>query len=72
MKYRLASSIWSLPMTIYVQKDSPGPDKNSNRLPAPDGPIYMAMRLYWLKTAAPSVLTAGDGTWQPPGIVKVN
>ena len=32
-----------------------------------DGPIYMVMRLYWPKTKAPSILPAGEGTWQPPG-----
>ncbi|MFM0203720.1 DUF1214 domain-containing protein [Paraburkholderia fungorum] len=32
--------------TIYIQKDSPGKDMESNWLPAPDGPIYLAMRLY--------------------------
>jgi hypothetical protein len=26
------------------------------------------MRLYWPKTEAPSILPAGEGTWQPPGI----
>ena len=39
--------------------------------PAPNGPIYLVMRLYWPKTAAPSILPAGEGTWQPPGIVRV-
>ena len=28
------------------------------------------MRLYWPKTEAPSILPAGEGTWQPPGIAK--
>jgi hypothetical protein len=56
-------------LTIYVQKDSPGADKESNWLPAPDGPIYMVMRLYWPKTEPPSVLPPGDGTWKPPAIV---
>ena len=55
-------------MTIYMQKDSPGADKESNRLPAPDGPIYLAMRLYWPKTEPPSILSTGAGTWSPPGI----
>jgi hypothetical protein len=36
--------------TIYVQKDSPGKAKEANWLPAPDGPIYMVMRLYWPRT----------------------
>lgn len=58
-------------VTIYIQKDSPGADKQANWLPAPNGPIYLAMRLYWPKTEAPSILPAGEGSWQPPGIVKV-
>jgi hypothetical protein len=56
-------------LTLFIQKDSPGADKESNWLPAPDGPIYLVMRLYWPKTEAPSVLPPGSGTWQPPGIV---
>ena len=58
-------------LTLYIQKDSPGADKEANWLPAPNGPIYLVMRLYWPKTEAPSILPAGEGTWQPPGIVKV-
>jgi hypothetical protein len=56
-------------LTLYIQKDSPGKDKQSNWLPAPDGPIYLVMRLYWPKETPPSILPAGKGTWQPPGIV---
>jgi hypothetical protein len=56
-------------LTLYIQKDSPGADKESNWLPAPDGPIYMVMRLYWPKTEAPSVLPPGEGSWQPPSIM---
>ena len=33
-------------ITIYLQKDSPGKDKESNWLPTPAGPFYMAMRNY--------------------------
>jgi hypothetical protein len=55
-------------VTIYIQKDSPGPDKEGNWLPAPDGPIYLVMRLYWPKVEAPSILPAGEGTWKPPAI----
>jgi len=58
-------------LTIYIQKDSPGEDKEANWLPAPDGPIYMVMRLYWPKETPPSVLPAGSGTWQPPAIEPV-
>jgi hypothetical protein len=56
-------------LTLYIQKDSPGADKEANWLPAPDGTIYLVMRLYWPKTEAPSILPAGKGTWQPPAIV---
>ena len=59
-------------VTIYVQKDSPGKAKESNWLPAPDGPIYLVMRLYWPKQTPPSILPPGDGTWQPPAIVKAD
>jgi len=55
-------------LTIYIQKDSPGKDKESNWLPAPNGPIYLVMRLYWPKTEAPSILPPGKGTWQPPAV----
>ena len=60
-------------LTIYIQKDSPGKDKESNWLPAPNDEIYLVMRLYWPKpsTENPSILPAGKGTWEPPGIVLV-
>jgi hypothetical protein len=58
-------------LTLYIQNKSPGADKEANWLPAPDGPIYLVMRLYWPKTEAPSILPAGEGTWQPPGIKRV-
>ena len=59
-------------LTLYVQKDSPGTDKESNWLPAPNDLIYMVMRLYWPKTENPSVLPPGKGTWSPPAILKIN
>ncbi len=59
-------------LTLYIQKDSPGKDKEPNWLPAPDGPIYMVMRLYWPKTEAPSILPPGEGGWQPPALVRVD
>jgi hypothetical protein len=57
-------------LTLYIQKGSPGAEKESNWLPAPNGPIYLAMRLYWPKTEPPSILPPGEGTWKPPGIVQ--
>src|SRR5262249_17540336 len=32
---------------IYIQKDSPGADKESNWLPAPAGKFVLMLRLYW-------------------------
>lgn len=58
-------------LTIHIGKDSPGPDLEGNWLPAPDGPVYLVMRLYWPKTEAPSILPPGEGTWAPPGMVKI-
>jgi hypothetical protein len=59
-------------LTLYIQKDNPGADKESNWLPAPNDLIYLVMRLYWPKETPPSILPPGDGTWKPPGIVKAN
>ncbi len=56
-------------VTLYIQNKLPGKPKESNWLPAPDGPIYLVMRLYWPKETPPSILPAGEGTWKPPGIV---
>jgi hypothetical protein len=52
----------------YIQKDSPGEAKEANWLPAPNDTIYLVMRLYWPKTTPLSILPAGEGTWQPPGV----
>ena len=57
-------------ITLYIQKDSPGPDKEANWLPAPNDTIYLVMRLYWPKPTPPSILPAGNGTWNPPAIMK--
>ncbi len=51
--------------TLYIQSDSPGKDKEANWLPAPKGPFFMAMRLYWPK---PEAL---DGTWKAPPAQRV-
>lgn len=55
-------------LTLYIQKDSPGKDKESNWLPAPDGPAYVVMRLYWPKEHSPSIY---NSTWKPPAIERV-
>ena len=50
-------------LTLTIQHNSPGPDKESNWLPAPAGPIYVVMRLYWPKDEALK------GEWKPPAVV---
>jgi hypothetical protein len=49
-------------LTFYVQKNSPGKDKESNWLPAPSGPFYCIYRVYMPGEA---VL---NGTWKKPPI----
>lgn len=51
-------------ITIHVQNQSPGANKEANWLPAPDGPFQMILRLYWPKEEAL------DGTWKAPQAVK--
>jgi hypothetical protein len=52
-------------LTFYIQKDSPGKDKESNWLPAPDGPFYAIYRVYMPGEA---VL---NGTWKKPQMQAV-
>jgi hypothetical protein len=59
-------------LTIHIQKDSPGKGKEANWLPSPNDTIYLVMRLYWPKETPPSILPAGQGTWQPPAILVSN
>ncbi|WP_321372880.1 DUF1254 domain-containing protein [uncultured Draconibacterium sp.] len=53
-------------LTIYIQKESPGAELEANWLPAPDGPFYVAMRLYGPEEVALS------GEWTNPPMVKNN
>ena len=50
-------------LTLYAGATSPGKDKESNWLPAPNGPFSLYIRAYWADKA---IL---DGTWKPP-VVK--
>ena len=53
-------------LTIYIQQESPGKDKEANWLPAPQGEIgYLALRLYDPKK---QVL---DGIWKPQPVTRV-
>ena len=52
-------------LTIYIQQESPGKDKEANWLPAPSGEIgYLALRLYDPKKQAL------DGKWKPQPVMK--
>jgi hypothetical protein len=51
-------------LTLNIQNESPGKDKESNWLPAPKGPFFMAMRLYWPK---PEAL---EGKWTAPPLKR--
>ncbi|MCF2514619.1 DUF1254 domain-containing protein [Sphingomonas sp. G124] len=53
-------------ITLYIQNESPGKDKEPNWLPAPKGPFVSAMRLYWPKQEAL------DGKWKAPPMTKTN
>jgi hypothetical protein len=57
-------------LTLYIQKDSPGKALESNWLPAPNGTVYLVMRLYYPKETPPSVLPPGSGTWKPTGVIE--
>ena len=52
-------------VTLYVQKDSPGKEREANWLPAPAGPFIMILREYWPKAEAL------DGQWVTPKAVRV-
>ncbi len=53
---------------LYIQKDSPGKDKESNWLPAPPGKFILMLRMYWPNEKSPSII---NGTWAPPPVKKV-
>jgi len=52
-------------LTLYVGAKSPGADKESNWLPAPDTRFSLYIRAYW---GQQGIL---DGSWKPPVIRKV-
>ena len=52
-------------LDIYIQHASPGPNKESNWLPAPSGPFYLVVRAYWPQE---SLL---NGSWVPPAVQMV-
>ncbi len=52
-------------LTLYASAKSPGKDKESNWLPAPNGTFSLYIRAYWPDQEIV------DGSWQPPVIEKV-
>jgi hypothetical protein len=53
-------------LTLYVRRESPGADKDSNWLPAPkDADFSLYIRTYWPKV---DIL---DGSWTPPAVQRV-
>ena len=53
-------------LTLHVGSKSPGTDKESNWLPAPNGHFSLYVRAYWGRQG---IL---DGSWKPPAIRKVS
>jgi hypothetical protein len=53
-------------LTLYIQHDSPGKEKEANWLPAPAGPFFMVLRCYWPQDAILS------GTWKQPPLTVAN
>lgn len=52
-------------LDLYIQNESPGPDKESNWLPAPKDDFALMLRLYWPKS---EVI---NGKWKLPTIKKL-
>jgi hypothetical protein len=52
-------------VSLYVQHESPGQDKESNWLPAPKGPFFTVLRLYWPKAEAL------DRRWTAPPLKRL-
>lgn len=52
-------------LTLLIQNESPGKDKEANWLPAPKGPFTMYMRLYWPKAEAV------EGKWTTPPLKRM-
>jgi len=53
-------------LTLYFGVTSPGKDKETNWLPAPEGTFSLYLRCYWPEQA---IL---DGTWVPHNVEKMN
>ena len=56
-------------LDFYLQNENPGPEKESNWLPAPEGRFILMLRLYWPKEHTPSII---NGTWKIPPVKQTN
>lgn len=52
-------------ITLYIQHEAPGEEEAANWLPAPAGPFWVTVRLYWPKEEALS------GAWKLPPMERV-
>jgi len=52
-------------LDLLISYESPGKEKESNWLPAPDGKFDLVLRLYWPK------MEVLDGAWNPPAVHRV-
>lgn len=52
-------------LTLHLQSESPGKEREANWLPAPKGPFFSVMRLYWPKEEVLS------GAWKAPPLQRV-
>jgi hypothetical protein len=50
---------------LYIQHESPGAERESNWLPAPNDKFILMLRLYWPNETPPSIL---DGSWKIPAV----
>lgn len=53
-------------LTLLIQNDSPGKDKEANWLPSPAESFSVIMRLYWPEAEAL------DGTWTTPPLTRAD
>jgi hypothetical protein len=51
-------------LTLRIQNESPGADVEANWLPAPKGPFWAVLRLYWPK------VEAINGNWTAPALTR--
>jgi len=54
-------------MTITIQHEQPQEAaEQASRMPAPEGPFYLVMRIHWPEQAAL------NGSWSPPPVLRVD